>query len=69
MAMIKTAFGDESSRTIHLSGSVTFGRFKRFNNGRRSTEDNPRSGSRRSSRNDGVATIRKQMRNGRRFRV
>ncbi|KAL4090154.1 hypothetical protein QTP88_025053 [Uroleucon formosanum] len=63
--MIKTAFGDDS-----LSRSKIFEWFKRFKNGRETTEDDPRSGRPSTSRNDDVVSkICEKVRNDRRLTV
>lgn len=63
--MIKTAFGND-----YLSRSVIFEWFKRFKDGRQSTEDDPRSGRPSTSRNDDVvANIYEKVRNDRRLTV
>ncbi|KAL4120451.1 hypothetical protein QTP88_013142 [Uroleucon formosanum] len=63
--MIKTAFGEYS-----LSRSVTFEWYKRFKDGRQSTDDDPRSGRPSTSRNDDVVKkIKEKVRNDRRLTV
>ncbi|KAL4126147.1 hypothetical protein QTP88_010376 [Uroleucon formosanum] len=61
--MIKTAFGEYS-----LSRSVTFEWYKRFKDGRQSTDDDPRSGRPSTSRKDDVVEkIEEKVRNDRRL--
>jgi len=63
--MIKTAFGEYS-----LSRSVTFEWYKRFKDGRQSTDDDPRSERPSTSRNDDVVEkIKEKVRNDRRLTV
>ncbi|KAL4100983.1 hypothetical protein QTP88_021004 [Uroleucon formosanum] len=63
--MIKTAFGEYS-----LSRSVTFEWYKRFKDGRQSTDDDSRSGRPSTSRKDDVVEkIKEKVRNERRLTV